>query len=123
MGDDVEDVKFTDTEKDASTLLASPDGKLEWHANGKLESGDVQALILKDQAIKVPGSSRLVARLVDPPPGPNREAMLRSLARLAKSVNVNLKGFSEYEDDDLPTTKAGRKATATMSTAEGDALP
>ena len=87
----VTEVTFTDQQGDRSTLRVES-GRLQWWANGGLESGDVKELNLTGGTVNVPGNRRLVAHLVDPPLGPARREMLMQLVTLARSADVKLTG-------------------------------
>lgn len=91
-------VSFIDKEGDHSELCVNA-GRLEWHGNGNIEDSNVKSPQLTVhngvQSIRVPGNDRLVADLVSPPAGPERDSMLQSLTGLARSANVTLAGFDE----------------------------
>jgi WD40 repeat protein len=105
-----EAVQFTDRENDHSILVVR-DGRLEWHTNRSLELRAVPALELtmRDgyQTLLVPGNSRLVARLHDPPSGAVRERMLRYLAVLAQQTGVSLTGFERFTSAHCTATLEG----------------
>ena len=98
-------VEFTDREGDCSKLIVR-DGRLEWHANGRLEMAHVKALELsiRDnlETISVPGNARLVARLASPPPGPPRVKMLQTLVQLSRAASVQLRGFESHGASSAP---------------------
>jgi len=91
-------VSFIDKEGDHSELCVNA-GRLEWHGHGNIEDSNVKSPQLTVhngvQSIRVPGNDRLVADLVSPPAGPERDSMLQSLTGLARSANVTLAGFDE----------------------------
>ena len=94
-------VTFTDAEGAQSTLCVVG-GKLQWyleHDASRREPADVHALELvsmaSSQTIRVPGNSRLTAKLVSPARGPDRTAMLKALRDLAIFAGTALVGFDE----------------------------
>ena len=94
-------VTFTDAEGAQSTLCMVG-GKLQWyleHDASRREPADVHALELvsmaSSQTIRVPGNSRLTAKLVSPARGPDRTAMLKALRDLAIFAGTALVGFDE----------------------------
>ncbi len=92
-------VSFVDTDGDTSTLrLDTATRQLSWHAGGRcyLQNISILEFDAARAAIIAPEHSALTARLVDPPPGLERDSLLRSIAVMARSANaVQLRGFKE----------------------------
>jgi hypothetical protein len=89
------EVTFTDVEDDTSVIKLR-DGALQVWVDGRCMIDELDSLELSGssghEAVHLPELGR--ARLRDPPPGPRRQAMLRSLCGLAMQVEgVQLEGF------------------------------
>jgi hypothetical protein len=100
MGADPGDmeVSFTDTEADISTLKLS-DGVLSWWSGGRCFVEKLTSLVWEHDisnpdhpkdVIRAPQSSVLVARLISPPTGPEREALATKVTQLAVEAAVDL---------------------------------
>jgi len=90
-------VSFTDTEGDTSTLrLDSATRQLSWHTGGHCYLQHISFLKFDapKAAIIAPEHRALIARLVDPPAGLERDRLIRKIAGMARSANaVRLLGF------------------------------
>ena len=97
-------VSFVDAEGDHSTLIleASSEAqhsgirRLSWHAGGQCYLESVGILEWDNGGtISAPEHPQLLARIVDPPVGPARDALLRDIVRMAHAGGgVHLRGFA-----------------------------
>jgi len=87
-------VSFTDTEGDRSTLRLDHQ-MLSWHAGGRCYLERIKRLEFdaRTNAIKAPEHPALVARLVDPPAGLQRDALVQDIVHMAGIAGVELHGF------------------------------
>ena len=93
-------VTFRDSDNDSSTLkLNHATRQLSWHAKGRCYLQDINVLEwTSSNAIRAPEHSALTARLVDPPPGPDRDKLLQDIATMAKLAGVeHLSGFPDVD--------------------------
>jgi hypothetical protein len=79
-------VSFTDTEGDRSTIELSC-GQIEWWAGGKLFEKDIQGLEWNGETLSARQNRSLNARLVEPPPGPERDNMIIELLKMAEQAH------------------------------------
>eukprot|EP00930_Biecheleria_cincta_P042516 TRINITY_DN2925_c1_g1_i1.p1 TRINITY_DN2925_c1_g1~~TRINITY_DN2925_c1_g1_i1.p1 ORF type:complete len:525 (-),score=162.95 TRINITY_DN2925_c1_g1_i1:415-1989(-) len=91
-------VSFTDTEGDRSTLRLDHQ-MLSWHAGGRCYLEHIQRLEFDadTNAISAPEHPALVARLVDPPAGLQRDALIQDIVQMAGAAGVELHGFPIQE--------------------------
>jgi hypothetical protein len=90
-------VSFVDMEGDRSTIRLDPaTNQLSWFCDGRCHLKKINSLKLTKggNCIVAPENSVLTANLVKPPRGPDRECLVRDLARMARHAGVrNLEGF------------------------------
>ena len=94
-------VSFVDAEGDHSTLILEAEAqhsgirRLSWHAGGQCYLESVGILEYSGGTISAPEHPQLQARIVDPPVGPARDALLRDIVRMAHAGGgVHLRGFA-----------------------------
>lgn len=75
-----------------------------------------------EETIRMPGSSSLISKLVDPPPGPARMQMLRALVQLARATRTALMGFDQYELDAFEEAGTLHQTPQQLSLATGSSL-
>eukprot|EP01050_Picozoa_sp_SAG11_P012790 SAG11_NODE_1446_length_4891_cov_1.703673_2_plen_428_part_00 len=91
-------VGFKDTEGDASELKLDPStNQLSWWCHGRCYLENITVLTFAAGAIKAPQNPALIARLVDPPEGVERERMLANIYRMATNGGraCDISGFPE----------------------------
>ena len=92
-------VSFVDTEGDKSTIrLDTATRQLSWHVRGQcyLERIRILQFDPATAAVIAPEHPQLIARLVEPAAGPERDLLIRNIAIMATSASgVQLRGFSK----------------------------
>ena len=105
-------VSFVDAEGDESTLkFDAQNKKLSWHCKGKCYLDRIGILEYRpdDRAICAPEHSALVARLVQPGPGPEQDKLVSAIVTMARaSTGVQLRGFPSATESEGAAAGQGR---------------